>query len=162
MICHTIPSSWLAVIRGEEDDHPELNEIRAFESVILTGRKLSHVDSSYSFAGIVRTFWTIDPLEALKHAYQDRNESGTADIMEWINNDDEWFAEEVVRPFLVNVKAKRPDIWTYAVMLSGRDGMNNHPTWIDPGAEENMPRAAYWLYYAVLEYLDRGYHVYDL
>ena len=160
MICHTIPKSWLAVIMGGEVNHPEVEDIREFQREILAGKKLSHVDSTYSYAGIVQTFWLIDPLPALKTIYKAHCGLETAaDIIERINHRDEWFEEDVIRPFLVDVKFKHPDIWTYAVMLSGKDNMGNHSIWMDPSKKENMPCVAYWVYYAVLECLDRGYHV---
>lgn len=160
MICHTIPKSWLDVIRGQETTHPEIEDIREFERERLVGLQLASIDSTYSYAGIVQTFWLIDPLPALKAIYKAHQGLETAsDIIERINNRDEWFEEEVTRPFLVDVKVKHPDIWTYAVMLSGRDNMDNHSIWMDPSIKENMPHVAYWVYYAILDCLDRGYNV---
>ena len=163
MICHTIPKSWLAVIKGEAVDHPEVEDIRTFQQDILVGLKLVSIDSTYAYSGCIKTFWNIDPLPALKTIYKAHCGLETvADIVERINNRYEWFDEEVIRPFLVDMKVKHHDVWTYAVMLSGRDNMDNHSIWMDPGAEENLPHVAYWMYYAVLECLDRGYHVDDL
>jgi hypothetical protein len=159
MICHTIPRNWLDVIRGQETTHPEIEAIRAFESSVLVGRKLSHSDSTYSYAGVVQTFWLIDPLPALKAMRQEFHGEMAVDIIERINNDNEWFEEEVIRPFLVDVKVKHPDIWTYAIMLSGVGDMNNHVIWMDPSDEKNLPHVAYWVYYAILECLEKGYYI---
>ena len=127
MICHTVPRSWLDVIRGQKTTHPEIEDIREFEREMLVGLQLASIDSTYAYSGVIKTYWNIDPLPALKSIYKAHQGLETAsDIMERINNREEWFDEDVTRPFLVDVKVKHPDIWKYAVMLSGRDNMDNH------------------------------------
>ncbi len=160
MICHTIPKSWLNVIREEEVNHPEMEDIREFQREMLVGLQLASIDSTYAYSGVIKTYWNIDPLPALKSIFKAHQGLETAsDIMERINNREEWFEEEVTRPFLVDVKCKRPDIWTYAIMLSGRANMGHHEIWMDPSDEKNLPHVAYWVYYAILESLEKGYYI---